>query len=127
MGDDNLKKYDFILIGLILVSALIWGGLQYFVWGKDGTYVVVTQNGQRIGKYSLAEDMELLITDDKEGINTLVIENGKVNVSDADCPDKLCMRQKAISKNGESIICLPHHLAIEIVGDGDKELDALVR
>ncbi len=122
-----MKKYDFILIGLVLVLALIWGCFQFYIWGTDGTYVVVSQDGQIVSEYSLAEDMELEITDDREGKNTLVIENGKAYMADADCPDKLCVKQKAITKNGESIICLPHRLVIEIVGGSDKDIDALAR
>lgn len=122
-----MKRYDFILIGLVLVLALIWGCFQFYIWGRDGTSVVVSQDGQVIGEYSLAEDMELEITDDREGKNTLVIENGKANMADADCPDKLCMKQKAITKNGESIICLPHRLVIEIVGGVEQDIDTMAR
>ena len=31
----------------------------------------------------------------------------------ADCPDQLCVKQKAVSKNKESIICLPNKVVIE--------------
>ncbi len=122
-----MKRYDFILIGLILVLALIWGCFQFFIWGRDGAVAVVSQDGQVIGSYSLSEDMELEITDDREGKNTLVIEMGQANITEADCPDKLCVKQKAISKNGESIICLPHRLVIEIAGGVNPDIDALAR
>jgi hypothetical protein len=47
-------------------------------------------------------------------VNTLVIEGGRARIEAADCPDKLCVKQRAISKAGESIICLPHKLVIRI-------------
>ena len=43
----------------------------------------------------------------------------------ADCPDQICVRQKAISKEGESIICLPNKVVVSIVGGEEKELDAV--
>ena len=42
------------------------------------------------------------------GTNTVQIENGKVKMAAANCPDQICVHQKAISRNGESIICLPN-------------------
>ena len=42
------------------------------------------------------------------------IKDGEVSVKEADCPDKICVNHKKISNVGESIICLPHKLVIEI-------------
>ena len=41
-------------------------------------------------------------------------------MKDAECPDKLCMRQGAISRDGQTIVCLPHKLVVEVIG-GEKE------
>jgi hypothetical protein len=43
---------------------------------------------------------------------------------DADCPDKLCEKQGKISKNGQSIICLPNKIVIKINSDTDTDVDA---
>ena len=41
----------------------------------------------------------------------------------ADCPDKLCTKQPAVDKNGESIICLPHQVVIEgIASDNTSQM-----
>ena len=45
-------------------------------------------------------------------------------MSEADCPDKLCKNMGTIDKKGESIICLPHQVVVEITDDksgGKKE------
>ena len=44
-------------------------------------------------------------------------------MKEANCRDQICVRHKAISKNGESIICLPHSVYIEVVGEKEKEID----
>ena len=55
-----------------------------------------------------------------------MISNKMASVSDADCPDRLCVRQKAISRKGESIICLPHKLVILIESMEEGDVDAIV-
>ena len=38
-------------------------------------------------------------------------------MEEADCPDRLCVRQGAVSRVGESIICLPHELVVTVEGE----------
>lgn len=49
---------------------------------------------------------------------TVRIEDGKVWVTDADCPDKLCEHAGAISRAGQQIVCLPNAIVITLTGDG---------
>ena len=53
------------------------------------------------------------------------IEDGTVKMIQADCPDKLCMKQKAISKNRGNIICLPNNIVLQIANQDESELDAV--
>ena len=107
------NRYDrlflVILAGVILLLFLY----QHFA-GSKGSYILVTQNGEKIGEYSLLENQTFVVTDENHSYNTIVIENGQVWIDQADCPDKLCVKQGKISKNGQSIICLPHKLTIGI-------------
>ncbi|KAI4447103.1 hypothetical protein C823_001622 [Eubacterium plexicaudatum ASF492] len=45
----------------------------------------------------------------------------------ADCPDQLCVHQKAISGQGETIVCLPNKIVVEIAEGEDADLDAISR
>ena len=67
----------------------------------------------------------MIVTWGEDEYNLLMISDGTAFVSDADCPDKLCVKQRAISRNGESIICLPHKLVIRIVAKEESRLDAV--
>ena len=62
---------------------------------------------------------------DNCGTNILTIKNGKAKMTDADCPDQLCVHQKAASKNHESIICLPNKVVVEVDGSEESEFDAV--
>ncbi|MBQ9155690.1 MAG: NusG domain II-containing protein [Eubacterium sp.] len=53
--------------------------------------------------------------------NILKIEDGRVSMVKADCPDKICVDHKPIRNVGETIVCLPHKLVVEIIDEGGVE------
>lgn len=111
-------------MGILFTAFIIW--LIPVFLNKDAPAVVrVLREGQEIGTYSMLEDQTISISDEEEGYNLLLISGGQVSVSDADCPDGLCIRQRPISRNGESIICLPHKLVIQIESKEESDLDAV--
>lgn len=117
-------KADVIIISCVLmVAALLFCIIN--VNDDSNTEVAIVQDGERIGQYSLLEDETITVTDDVGGYNLVLISNGQVRVCDADCPDKLCVKQKSISKGGESIICLPHKLVVQIMSKEESDLDAV--
>lgn len=116
------KKNDLILIIVVgIIAAVIFLAYQV-VGGKSAGSVTIKVNGKVEGVYSLSEDREIEING---GTNILRIENGKADMIEADCPDKLCVDQKAISKNNENIICLPNKVVVEVDGSEDSEFDAV--
>ncbi|MCR5207098.1 MAG: NusG domain II-containing protein [Eubacterium sp.] len=120
-----MKKKDFILVGIILSAAIILFAALRFL-PQTGSYVQVEVNKTAVEVLPLKEDTEYLI-ETENGSNTLIIKEGYAYISEADCPDKICVRHRKISKNGESIICLPHRVVITVVDENaDNEIDAEV-
>lgn len=125
---DLIKKIksDILLIGFILITAL---GIWLFSYFKKNdtseSEVVVIFDGNQIGRYSLSENNTITIRETDKNYNLILINEGTVKVTDANCPDKLCARQKSISKNGESIICLPHKLVITIDSPEESDIDSV--
>lgn len=110
MNSDIMKKNDIILIlSVLFICILIIFGTNLF--SKDGNTAVVKINGKVEATYSLAKDGRFVING---GTNVLVIENGKAHIEKADCPDKLCVKQGSISKNGQTLTCLPNKLTVSI-------------
>ena len=105
-----MKKKDFILIGAILAIILIVFAVIQLT-EKDGSYVVVKVNGEEVAKYSLSENGEYELNG---GTNILRIADGKAFLTDADCPDHLCVNQGKISKSGQTITCLPNRLTVTV-------------
>lgn len=68
----------------------------------------------RDGKMTVEDCGEEPVFPMGEPFNLLAVSNGTVRMEAADCRDQICVRHHAISSAGESIICLPHKLAVEI-------------
>ena len=118
----KLEKRDKLLI-VIFVCVALCAFLPHQIIGGDGAgKVTVKVNGELKGTYSLAEDQTIEING---GTNILQIKNGKADMTEADCPDQLCVNQRAISRQGESIICLPHKVVVEVESSESSELDAV--
>ena len=60
-----------------------------------------------------------LTLEDESGRNVLSVERGRVCVSEADCPDQICVKQGWGSSGAAPIVCLPHKLVVELAGTGE--------
>ena len=112
--DDKLiKRSDIILIAVVVIIALF--AIAYIMLTKKpGATVEISVDGNLIESFDLSEDKEYQVATDK-GNNLVIIKDGTVDVIDADCPDKVCVNHVPIESAGETIICLPHKLVVEIV------------
>ena len=76
---------------------------------ENGAYVIVMVQNEEIARYSLAIDG---IYDINGGTNTIEIKDGRVRMTEAFCPNHLCIRQGWIRWEGQSIICLPNKVTV---------------
>ena len=120
-----IKRNDILLAALFLILAAAgFFIIQNFV--KDGSYVRVTVDGVVQGVYPLDSEGTYTIKGYDGGYNTMVIENGQVSFSEADCPDGLCVKMGQKSQVNESIVCLPHRVVAEVCEADEKaEFDAV--
>ncbi|MDZ7548506.1 NusG domain II-containing protein, partial [Clostridium perfringens] len=58
----------------------------------------------------------------KEGLNIIKIKDDKIGIIEADCADKVCMNPEYIDKAGQSLVCLPHKVMIEIKGKSEDDI-----
>lgn len=116
-----MKKGDkllfIVVIAILLVSTI--GIYTYKLAFKDNDKIaVIKEDGKVVKTINLSKLKETEKFDIKNGehINTIVAENNKICIIDADCPDKVCIKTGWISDAGESIVCLPNKLIISIEG-----------
>lgn len=114
-----MHKRDFILIGII---AVVITAVCLTVWltKEEGARVVVRVDGQKVATYELTQEGEYSLN---SGTNILCIRDGKAFLTDADCPDHLCVKQGKIDQTGETITCLPNRLTVTIYGGEDSEVE----
>ncbi len=117
MKEAEKKNYkrDLLLVGILLLAALLLFALTLGT-RESGAEAVVTVDGTEVGRYPLSKAGTFPLNG---GTNILVIENGEAWVTEANCPDKICMGMGKISRNGEFIACLPNRLLIVVEG-GEK-------
>jgi hypothetical protein len=119
-------KRDIMLIATLIIVCVAAFLIINFVVKKDGITAAVKVDGNIVYMLPLDKNASVTVEGYQGGSNTVVIENGTVYMKDADCPDKLCEKTGKISKNGETIVCLPHRVVVEIQG-GEGNVDSLVR
>lgn len=103
-----LKKGDIVIIVSVLAMILASSALL-FLGKESGRTVTVKENNEVVYKGSLYENKVIEL----EG-NTVEIKDGAVTVAQADCKNQICVNHAAITKKGESIICLPNKVIAEI-------------
>ena len=106
----------------VLLSVVLLGLLGFFALSRlgGGTIAVITVDGQeyeRIDLSRVTESYDIEI-DTKYGHNTVHVEPGRIAVTQANCPDGICVAQGAIDRGGVPIICMPHRLVVKIEGSG---------
>lgn len=121
----RIRKKDGIFLAVVLLLLLFF----YFVFGyvqrAQGEVAQVTIDGELYGSYSLKEDQIIEIIIGENVKNVLTIEDGKADMTEADCPDHLCVQQKNIYRDGETIVCLPNKIVVTIISDESSDIDAI--
>lgn len=115
-----MKRNDILLIAGILLTALLATAIYHLIYNKNGSMVQVTVDGTTTNSFPLDTDTRYTIETADGGINILEIQNHTARITEANCPDKLCVHQRTISHQGENLICLPHKVVVTITEDSKK-------
>ena len=116
------KVIVFLLFAAVAASAAY---LLFRDGGTDAPVARISWDGALLEEFDLDQvDEPYTYTFKHENeTNTITVERGRVCISEANCPDQICVNQGWISDGTVPIVCLPHRLMIEIVGAGGN-LDA---
>ena len=119
------RNAKIILIALLAAAVLSAGFLLLQQKQTSSPVARITRDGELIREIPLdeVEESYSFVVEDEAGSNTILVEPGRIRVSEADCPDQVCVNQGFISDGTDPVVCLPHKLMIEIVGGG-SEFDA---
>lgn len=123
-----MKRADkYLIIGILIVAAVSFLGIHIFMDGSADK-VLITRDGEVYEEIALNKDQTIVIeVPGEEGSNTLEIKNGYAKMIDSSCPDHLCEQQHRISKKGETIICLPNKVVVEVKSEEEPEIDGVAK
>lgn len=121
-----IKRNDIIMGAIVLVIALV--SLVFFVvTKKEGSMILITVGGEEYQTLELDQNVTLTIDGEGNWHNSVVVEDGYVWMSDADCPDKFCVKHNKIHYNHETIVCLPHKVVVEIINGETNSVDIIAK
>lgn len=120
------KLMDIVIIVVLLVLSFI---PEIFFGSKfrkeyNSTYAEITVGGKLYRRVNLSAHRgtdELIVKTD-HGNNIVSIVDNTITMTEADCPDQVCVLSPSISKPGQSIVCLPHKVMIQVFGENDEDI-----
>ncbi|MBR4026884.1 MAG: NusG domain II-containing protein [Lachnospiraceae bacterium] len=121
------KRFGKNDILFLTILALCCIGITIAVYAGGaikGEYITITVDGQEYGTYSLLKNQ--IISIGESTTNIIEIREGKAYMVEASCPDQLCVKQKEISFDKQSIICLPNKIVVTVTSNRESELDGVV-
>ena len=127
----SLRKADFLLFFIFIAAAALIAAVP-LVRSSDGApRVRIIAQGELAGIYPLDSDNEIEIERDGHR-NVVVIKDNTVHMDYSNCKNQVCVNTGKISKPGETIVCLPNYVIVEIVsseegGEDDEAIDAVVK
>ena len=114
-----MKKGDCALIAVLAAAALLPLGLLKEPSGAvcarlkvDGEVVCEITSGTY--RWQAGEDYL-----------EFCFEDGRARVLASSCPDQLCVHQGEIRYSGQTIVCLPNRVVVEVVSDDEPALDGM--
>ncbi len=108
----SIKFGDFIIFAFFVVF-FIYTFSIYFQFAENN-FVEIEANGEK----------KIFSTDMMKELNypgiTIEINNGKVRVKKSNCPNKYCQMQGWISRNFQTILCVPNNLRVTILKSNES-------
>ena len=111
-------------VELAVLAVLLLAACALLLWLRlgrtPGAWAVVRVEGREVARYSLSQNGTYPLNG---GTNVLTIADGAAAMTEADCPDKICIDQGRVRYTGQCITCLPNKLTVTVEGGGEPEVD----
>ena len=123
------KKGDLILVLVILIAAAGWLA-KGWIWPQQAVekQALIKVEGELYTTHPLEmnnEQQEIPVLLPGNNFVYIVSEKDQIWVTDASCPDKVCINTGRINKLGQSIVCLPNKTVIYIEGTEKPDIDEI--
>lgn len=117
------KPFDYIFIVLAITLSFIPNLITSARFGgneENGQNIAIVKiHGEIVAEYPLSEDGETILEtfypSDKQ-YNIIEVSGNQARIKEDNSPDQIGVRTGWISRPGQTAICLPHGLVLEITG-----------
>ncbi|UJF15756.1 NusG domain II-containing protein [Jeotgalibaca sp. MA1X17-3] len=128
-----IRKGDIIIVMLLMISSFLPLGIfSYKQAHADDTHLqaIVQVDGETLKTFNLEDDgkTESFLYHDDHGHENLIVRTGtSIEIQEASCRDQVCVQMNSIRNAGDTILCLPHRVLVEVVSDGpvDNQTDGV--
>ena len=119
-------KIDLFLIVLIIVlscASILWISRGHSQDNSNSKRAVVYRQKSVLEEFDLEEDKTINFSDP---VMKMEIKGTKIRVTESDCPGQICVNIGWIQYSGQTIVCVPNKILIEMKSSGSRLLDAVV-
>lgn len=126
IGFYKTSKFDAILIGLVLffsVVSIFWITRSRIRQSSESKVALIYQKGTLVEEVKLDNDNAISILNGRMQIE---IKGRRIRVTNSDCPQHICVNMGWIKYSGQTIVCAPNKVVIEVKSTGSPLIDAVV-
>lgn len=121
----KIKKWDIIIISLFVLISFIPAAVFALQERREtsGLYAEIKVQGEVFQTVKLTghTGREEIRIETELGVNIVEVVDEKIGMYEADCPDQICYSPEFVSKPGETIVCLPHRVVVEVKGEAPEK------
>ena len=125
-----LRPWDGIIVVILIL--LSFAPVLVFSLNRASSptqEAVLSVDGKEIKTFDLSDNSQAYTYryEDKDGdYNLIEVKGNRIRIKQADCGDQICVRRGWIEQSGETIVCLPHKLLIEVKSSDGGEPGSVI-
>ena len=121
----KLKKLDYAVIIVLTIITIVSFIITLIFSNRkfDSEYVEIHVDGKLYKKVPLNNNEETIKVVSASGTNIIQISKGKAHILEADCPDKVCIKDGYIDNPSKILVCLPNKVVVQVIGNSKQMTD----
>lgn len=119
-----MKVKNILLIICILTFFAGLIGSLWLIFKPHSQTVQIIQDGKVLYTVDLENSEDKKIEVEYQGNKNIIqIDNHKISITDAECPDQICVKMGELKSSAAPIICLPNKLVVKFVETDEADAE----
>ena len=119
-----ITKTDIIVIAAIVTIIIL--SFVFKSFSRENLVAEIYFDGEIIEKINLSEKEEKEILTGENNKTVIIAKGGEIYFSSSCCEDEICVKSGKLNQNGDFASCLPEKVVVKVVGEKEKNVDAVV-